>query len=136
MNAVNNDDANNQTNWPRRKEKKGKESKKNSANTRCLWKWRTRSRKRRQRQILGFFQLKSLDRAKNSICTSGVNNFYAQCFVEPSGYALGLQTAPRIKIMHFTPSMHNLHYLTSWIQRLLFDEPLKGSKSLKIVKLA
>jgi hypothetical protein len=31
MNAVNND-ANNQTNWPRRKEKKVK---KNSANTRC-----------------------------------------------------------------------------------------------------
>jgi hypothetical protein len=35
-------------------------------------------------QIFGFFQLQSLGRAKNSIWTSGVNDFYAQCFVEPS----------------------------------------------------
>jgi hypothetical protein len=41
-------------------------------------------------QIFGFFQLKSLGRAKNSICTSGVYDFYLQCFVEPSGFALGL----------------------------------------------
>jgi hypothetical protein len=27
-------------------------------------------------QIFGFFQLKSLGRAKNSICTSGVYDFY------------------------------------------------------------
>jgi hypothetical protein len=47
-------------------------------------------------------------RAKNSIWTSGVNDFYPQCFVESSGYALGLQTAPRVKIIHFTPSVHNI----------------------------
>jgi hypothetical protein len=41
-------------------------------------------------QIFGFFQLKSLGRAKNSIWTSGLNDIYPQCFVEPSGYALGL----------------------------------------------
>jgi hypothetical protein len=39
-------------------------------------------------QIFGFFQLKSLGRAKNSIWTSQVNDFYPQCFVEPSGYKL------------------------------------------------
>jgi hypothetical protein len=38
-------------------------------------------------QIFGFFLLKSVSRAKNSIWTSGVNDFYPQCFVEPSGYA-------------------------------------------------
>jgi hypothetical protein len=59
-------------------------------------------------QIFGFFQLKSLGRAKNSICTAGVNYYYPQWIVEPSGYDLGLQTAPRVKIMHFTPSVHNL----------------------------
>jgi hypothetical protein len=41
-------------------------------------------------QIFGFFQLKSLGRAENSICSSGVNDFYPQCFVEPSGYKLHL----------------------------------------------
>jgi hypothetical protein len=37
-------------------------------------------------QIFGFFLLKSVSRAKNSIWTSGVNDFYPQCFV-----ALGLR---------------------------------------------
>jgi hypothetical protein len=41
-------------------------------------------------QIFGFFQIKSLGLAKNSIWTSGVNDFYPQCFVEPSGYKLHL----------------------------------------------
>jgi hypothetical protein len=59
-------------------------------------------------QIFGFFQLKLLGRAKNNICTSGVTYFYPQCFVEPSSYAVWLQTAPQVKIMHFTPSVHNL----------------------------
>jgi hypothetical protein len=36
-------------------------------------------------QIFGFFLLKSVSR-----------------------YALGLQTAPRVKIIHFTPSVHNI----------------------------
>jgi hypothetical protein len=41
-------------------------------------------------QIFGFFLLKSVSRAKNStrIWTSGVNDFYPQCFVEPSGNKL------------------------------------------------
>jgi hypothetical protein len=55
-------------------------------------------------QIFGFFQLKSLGRAKNSIWTSEVHDFYPQCFVE----TLGLQTAPRVKIIHFTPSVYNI----------------------------
>jgi hypothetical protein len=63
-------------------------------------------------QIFGFFLLKSVSRAKNSIWTSGVNDFYPQCFVEPSGYALWLQTAPRVKIIHFTPSVHNILFCT------------------------
>jgi hypothetical protein len=29
-------------------------------------------------------------------------------YLEPSGYALGLQIAPRVKIIHFTPSGHNI----------------------------
>jgi hypothetical protein len=37
-------------------------------------------------QMFGFFQLKSLSRAKNSISTSGMYDFYPQCFVKPSGY--------------------------------------------------
>jgi hypothetical protein len=37
-----------------------------------------------------------------------VNDFYPQCSVEPSEYALGLQTAPWVKIIHFTPSVHNI----------------------------
>jgi hypothetical protein len=41
-------------------------------------------------QIFAFFQLKSLGREKNSIWTSRVNDFYPQCFVEPSGYKLHL----------------------------------------------
>jgi hypothetical protein len=41
-------------------------------------------------QIFGFFLLKSVSRAKNSIWTSEVNDFYPQCFVEPSGYKLHL----------------------------------------------
>jgi hypothetical protein len=36
--------------------------------------------------MFGFFQLKSLSRAKNSISTSGMYDFYPQCFVKPSGY--------------------------------------------------
>jgi hypothetical protein len=51
-----------------------------------------------------FFQLKSFGRARNSICSSGVNDFDLQCFVE----TWGLQTAPRVKIIQFTPSVHNL----------------------------
>jgi hypothetical protein len=43
-------------------------------------------------QIFGFFLLKLVCRAKNSIC-----------FV-----SLGLQIAPRVKIIHFTPSVHNI----------------------------
>jgi hypothetical protein len=62
-------------------------------------------------QNFGFFLLKSVGRAKNSIWTSGVNDFYPQCFVEPSGYALGLQIAPRVKIIHFTPSVHNILFV-------------------------
>jgi general stress protein 26 len=50
-------------------------------------------------QIFGFFLLKSVSRAKNSVWTSGVNDFYPQC----------LQTAPRVKIIHFTPSVHNMY---------------------------
>jgi hypothetical protein len=41
-------------------------------------------------QIFGFFLLKSLGDATNSIWTSEVNDFYPQCFVEPSGYKLHL----------------------------------------------
>jgi hypothetical protein len=37
-------------------------------------------------QIFGFFLLKLVSSAKNSIWTSGVNDFYPQCFVELSGY--------------------------------------------------
>jgi general stress protein 26 len=36
-------------------------------------------------QMFGIFQLKSLGRAKNCLWTSAVNDFYPQCFVEPSG---------------------------------------------------
>jgi hypothetical protein len=57
-----------------------------------------------------------LGRAEYSICTSGVNDFYPQCFVEPSGYALGLQTVPRVKIMHFTPLVHNLLFLNRFLK--------------------
>jgi hypothetical protein len=39
-------------------------------------------------QIFGFFLLKSVSRAKNRIWTSGVNDFYPQCFVEPSSTSL------------------------------------------------
>jgi hypothetical protein len=41
-------------------------------------------------EIFGFFLLKWLSRAKNRVCVSGVNDFYPQCFVEPSGYKLHL----------------------------------------------
>jgi hypothetical protein len=54
-------------------------------------------------QNFGFFLLKSVTR-----------DFYPQCFVEPPGYALGLQTAPRIKIIHFTPSVHNILFCSFW----------------------
>jgi hypothetical protein len=67
-------------------------------------------------QIFGFFLLKSVSRAKNSIWTSGVNDFYPQCFVEAPGYALGLQTAPRIKIIHFTPSVHNMLFIDLYLR--------------------
>jgi hypothetical protein len=40
--------------------------------------------------IFGFFLLKSVGRAKKNIWTSGVNDFYPHCFVEPSGYKLHL----------------------------------------------
>jgi hypothetical protein len=53
-------------------------------------------------QIFGFFLLKSVSRAKNS------RYMDPQCIVDHSGYALGLQTAPRVKIIHFTPLMHNI----------------------------
>jgi hypothetical protein len=57
-------------------------------------------------QIFDFFQLKLLGRSKNSICTSGVND----C------------TVPRVKIMHFTPSAHNLLFrgLTITIYEFIF----------------
>jgi hypothetical protein len=42
-------------------------------------------------QIFGFFLFKLVSRAKNSICTSGVNDFYPQYFVELSGYKLHLE---------------------------------------------
>jgi hypothetical protein len=72
-------------------------------------------------QNFDFFLLKSVSRAKNSIWASGVNDFYPQCFVEPSGYALGLQIAPRVKIIHFTPSVHNILF-THLIHHLLSYE--------------
>jgi hypothetical protein len=59
-------------------------------------------------QNFGFFPLKSVSRAKNSIWTSGVNDFYPQCFVVDPRATLGLQIAPRVKIIHFTPSGHNI----------------------------
>jgi hypothetical protein len=42
-------------------------------------------------KTFGFFQLKSLGRAKNRICTSGVHDCYLRC------RNLGLQTAPGVK---------------------------------------
>jgi hypothetical protein len=75
-----------------------------SVHTRENFQILTVSNKKNNLQILDFFQLKLLGHAKNSICTSGVND----C------------TVPRVKIMHFTPSAHNLplRCLTNGIYRL------------------
>jgi hypothetical protein len=48
-------------------------------------------------KTVGFFQLKPLGRTKSSVYISGVHNFYPGCFVEPLGFALELQIAPRLK---------------------------------------
>jgi hypothetical protein len=49
-------------------------------------------------ETFDFFQLKLLGREKNSITPLGVHDCYPRCPVGPSGFAIGLQTAPRIKI--------------------------------------
>jgi hypothetical protein len=41
-------------------------------------------------------QLNFLDCANNNICTSGVHDCYCRCFVEPSRFTFGLQTAPQV----------------------------------------
>jgi hypothetical protein len=54
-------------------------------------------------QIFGFFLLKSVSRAKNSVWTSGVNDFYPQCFV-----ALGLRPLATNCISGKNHQLHSL----------------------------
>jgi hypothetical protein len=49
---------------------------------------------------MGFFQLKSLSRAKYSICTSGVHDCYSRCFVGLSASLLGKEKIYEIDMYH------------------------------------
>jgi hypothetical protein len=51
------------------------------------------------------------------LCTSGLHDCYRRCFVGPSGFVIGLQTAPRVKIIDFTPSVHNILHILNMFTR-------------------